>query len=342
MIGFFQKPSLGISMLDAPGSVDPRLETQDIVEIQSDPLLRSLYFGTAQTPGFFNQLQQAATDRLQTDIPLRETIGLSPIEERAIRLGETETGAFDRFLGRQEDLLGDAQQQYLTGLETLRGAVGRAYDPTSASKFMDPFEDAVVQQVIEDFNRKAAIEDQGMLADDIARAGESAFGSRGRLKREEVEAARGEGLGRLLSGIRSQGFDRAMDRSIADFGREQAATERLAAGETGLGGLLRGLGSDVGGLGRERQNLVGTDIGRLLQLGGLGRGIQDLEAGRRFQQQTDQQALPLQTLGLVGGLLPGYEASQSRISSGYGLPPDPKATGLGAAFSAYGQFAGGA
>ena len=41
MLGFFQKPSMGISLLDAPGSVDPRLETQDIVEIQSDPLLRS-------------------------------------------------------------------------------------------------------------------------------------------------------------------------------------------------------------------------------------------------------------------------------------------------------------
>mgnify|MGYP001295382496 FL=1 len=99
MIGFFRKPSMGISLLDAQGSVDPRLETQDIVDIQTDPLLRSLYFGTAQTPGFFNQLQQAAADRLQTDIPLRETIGLSPIEERAVRVGETETGAFDRFLG---------------------------------------------------------------------------------------------------------------------------------------------------------------------------------------------------------------------------------------------------
>ena len=38
-------------------------------------------------------------------------------------------------------------------------------------------------------------------------------------------------------------------------------------------------------------------------------------------------------------MLPGYKQTQTQIDSQYGMPTDPTAAGLGAAFSAYGALA---
>ena len=52
-----------------------------------------------------------------------------------------------------------------------------------------------------------------------------------------------------------------------------------------------------------------------------------------------QQMRPLGVLGQIGGLLPGYKQASTQIDSQYGLPKDPTAEGLGAAFSAYSAVA---
>ena len=44
-------------------------------------------------------------------------------------------------------------------------------------------------------------------------------------------------------------------------------------------------------------------------------------------------------MGQISGMLPGYQAGTTRIDSQYGMPTDPTAAGLGAAFSAYGALA---
>ena len=52
-----------------------------------------------------------------------------------------------------------------------------------------------------------------------------------------------------------------------------------------------------------------------------------------------QQLRPLGVLGQIGSMLPGYQGSRTQIDSQYGMPTDPSAAGLGAAFSAYGAMA---
>ena len=44
------------------GAIDPVLLQQATAETLTDPLIRSLYFGTADSPGFFQQLQQAGAN----------------------------------------------------------------------------------------------------------------------------------------------------------------------------------------------------------------------------------------------------------------------------------------
>jgi hypothetical protein len=63
---------------DVRGQVDPVLAQQDTQEILTDPLLRALYFGTADQPGFINQLQQATANLIGSDVPLQQTATKEP------------------------------------------------------------------------------------------------------------------------------------------------------------------------------------------------------------------------------------------------------------------------
>jgi hypothetical protein len=66
-----------------PNTVDPVLQSQGISETITDPLVRSLYFGSEGTPGFYNQLQQAGANLIGSDVPLQQTAGLDPLENQA-------------------------------------------------------------------------------------------------------------------------------------------------------------------------------------------------------------------------------------------------------------------
>tara|TARA_R100000988_G_scaffold60332_2_gene30181 strand:+ start:91 stop:957 length:867 start_codon:yes stop_codon:yes gene_type:complete len=69
-------PNMSVDMPVAP--IDPVLLQQKASEVITDPLLRSLYFGTADSPGFYNQLQQAGANLIGSDVPLQQTAGLAP------------------------------------------------------------------------------------------------------------------------------------------------------------------------------------------------------------------------------------------------------------------------
>jgi len=43
-------------------------------------------------------------------------------------------------------------------------------------------------------------------------------------------------------------------------------------------------------------------------------------------------------LSTIAGMLPGYRGSSTQLTSQYGIPPDPKALGLGAGLGFFGNF----
>jgi hypothetical protein len=174
----------GVEEVSVPtGGLDPILQDQIAVENLGDPLLRQLYFGTADSPGFFNQLQN---------------------------VGQNITQQLPAGLGMYLPFLQQAQ-----ALSALQAAPVTA---TNIGQFYDPFEDMVVQQTIDDVLKQAAIEDNLARAQAIGQAGEGAFGSRGRLQASERAEAIGRGLGKALPAIRSQGFSDALKNVFAQRG----------------------------------------------------------------------------------------------------------------------------
>ena len=340
------------------GAIDPVLLQQATSEVQTDPLLRSLYFGTADSPGFYNQLQQAGANLIGSDVPLQQTAGLAPLELLARQQAVAGLGGFEPFLQQNRDLVNQAIQQsrraeqlqdpYYTQAEQIYQDTMGAYDPSMTQQFYNPYEDAVVQQTIEDVMKAGEKQDIAARAREIS---SGAFGgSRARLGAEERRQDLGEGLAKALSGIRQTGFTQAQSTGLGEFARQQQAKRTGAQGLMGigvgrgsaaadLGQQLAGYGGQMTGLGRTQEELRRGQRGELSGYGTTGRGIAETGLSRIYDQMLAQQYRPMQTLGQIGQMLPGYQAASSKIDSQYGMPTDPTAAGLGAAFSAYGAIA---
>ena len=293
-----------------PGSVDPIITTQTASEVVTDPLIRALYFGTPDQPGFFNQLQQAGANLIGQDVPLQLTAGLSDLEKIARQRALLDLGVADPYLAEAMGLV--------------RGTTG-FYDPRITEQFYNPFEDRVVQQTIEDITEDATKRDIAQRAQDIGRGGLSAFGSRARLTAGERQEALGRGLGEALAGIRAGGFSEAQRAGLDEFARQQQA-QRAAAG-------------DIRNIGTTLADLRSGEVGQLTGLGSVQRDIADTGFGRLFTRDVVQQQRPLDVIGRIGQMLPGYTQATSRIGTTYGMPSDPSALGLGAALGAYTSLA---
>jgi hypothetical protein len=89
-------------------TIDPVLQSQGISETITDPLVRSLYFGSEGTPGFYNQLQQAGANLIGSDVPLQQTAGLDPLENQARQRAQAGLGAFQPYFTQQQGLVNQA------------------------------------------------------------------------------------------------------------------------------------------------------------------------------------------------------------------------------------------
>lgn len=327
--------------------VNPVLQDIRRAEIISDPALRELYFGSPDTPGLIAQAT-AAAQKAYLDQPaiLQRTAGLTPDELRARQIARAGIGSFEPFLGR-------AEQAYGRGLGALQTSLGfggpsarqylglsmQQYDPRMAGMYYDPFEQQVVQQTIEDTLKAAAQQDIQQRAADIARGGESAFGSRARLTAGERQEALGRGLGDVLARIRSGGFQTAQERSLQELERQRAGARTAAQLEAGFGGDIaaaqRLYGADISGLGQMGQQLRAADIAELERLGGTERAIEEQRLARQYAQQLEQRQAPLQATQFVQGFAPQYVAGQTQVQKQYGMPIDPLQYGLSTALGTY-------
>jgi len=103
--------------------INPVLQGIKRNEIISDPALRELYFGSADTPGLMNQATQAAQKSFLDQAPsLQGTAGLSAQEQQARQLAQQGIGSYQPFLNRQENLIG----QGISDLGQQRGLMGEA------------------------------------------------------------------------------------------------------------------------------------------------------------------------------------------------------------------------
>ena len=358
------------------------------VEQGIDPLTRQLLFGLDGRGGFIPGAFRAAekvffTPEGEARVIPEQIAGLTPDQLRAFQLA--------RQTGTQQPFIQQARRAYETGLGSLLGGLGEAgqiargatgiyglglqdpeallrgtiggYDPRMTQMFMDPFEKQVVQQTIQDIMERGEQADIAARASDIARGGESAFGSRARLMAGERQRALGRGLGEAIGGLRSAGFQRAQQTGMGEFARQLEAQRQAASGLAGLAGQRLGaqqqLGQTLAGLGQAQQQAQFGAGQALAGLGGQAQAAQQADISQLLgvgaQQQQQQQAIldaqrraALQAqqapLAQYQSLLPFVQqvpAGQQQVTTTFAPPPSPLQAGLMtglAGLGALGQF----
>ena len=278
-------------------------------------------------------------------------------------------GATQQTVGQGLGLLGQvpgmAQNLYSQSLQ--------GYNPQSVGNYMNPYTQNVVDTTLGRMREQTDQQKQG--ARDRA-VGMGAFGgSRSRLNQGEIERAGQRAMGEVAGGLYGQGYQQAQAAAMGESGLQRELAQRAGTGLSGIYGNVAGgvgalgsqlanvyggygrdlqrgglglgqfqgaTGGQLAGLGTQAYGMMGQDIGRLMQMGGMQRGMQQRLADVDYGNFTGQYNLPYQTLGqtvgmtqpLLGGLGGMQDTSRYRTSGGSDSLMDLIGTGL----SAYGAY----
>ena len=258
-------------------------------------------------------------------------------------------------------------QQGIRGLSGL----SQQYDPSSYQSYMDPYENAVVQQAMSDIQRQGDIQKRGV---DAQAVGAGAFGgSRQAIQQGEVNRNILDQQARTAGQLRSQGYQTAQQQAQTAFeaARGRQAQQSQLTGQLGQMGSQAGLqyGQQTGQLGLAGQELAGNlglnfgqqgiqgaqaraDLGtRQAALGELDQNMLAKDAELMYtlggRQQAQQQAgleaqrsnqmaqlyEPYQRLGFLSDIYKGTPTTQQTVtqSASPSVSPFQQYLGLGIA-----------
>jgi hypothetical protein len=206
-------------------TIDPVLQSQGISETITDPLVRSLYFGSEGTPGFYNQLQQAGANLIGSDVPLQQTAGLDPLENQARQRAQAGLGAFQPYFTQQQDLINQAIGQSRRAQELQDPYFARAEEQYGLG----------LNDVLSGINQSrnlmtGAVDRFGNRLSDVESRAETAAGRFGQdLAGIESGAARDVNqFGQALGGVGRQAIG-----SVDQYGNRLGESENLLRGTLG-------------------------------------------------------------------------------------------------------------
>ena len=369
--------------------------------VKEDPRVEAYRLGLLQD---VKDLVDARVNDPRAMPPAYKVAGLSGLEDMAATMGQAGIGAYVPYLqgaanqvGAGQDLvasaavptLGQGQEylqeagrlaqqlreipyQYQTAAgEGLLASAGTFNPSTQVSRFENPYEDAVVQQTLQDIQDQGDVQLQQQRANAVS---SGAFGgSRSGIMDSELAANILREQGRAAGNLRQQGYESA--RNAAQQAFENTQHRRLAAsqgiGDLGINygqlsqadigqmqGIGQGLGSLAGqyaalgsqaanlglqqaGLGEMAQRSNLSDIQTLTALGAMQRGQQQAELDAVRQTRMDQLAAPYQQLGFLSDVYRGTPTSQATITQqGGGQSPSTAQQVLGLGIAGLGAVQG--
>lgn len=199
---------------------------------------------------------------------------------------------------------------------------GGQFDPSSVDRFMNPYEDAVVQRTLADIRREGDIREQGLQAQ---AANVGAFGgSRQAVAEQELGRNILDQQAKAASQLRQAGYGQASQQAQQAFEQAKQRQQGLAesfgslgqsGAQLGVSGAQvgAGLGMDAAGM-RERMGqqllssglqrgqlgLSGAQAGAGLGMDAAGMGMQAAGMGRDVYSQLAQLGIGQGQLGLSG------------------------------------------
>ena len=303
---------------------------ENVLAQQGVPIVTGGIGSISQLPGETPEQFQARTAAAQRfDIRKQSLAGLAPQVAGQDALQTAAQGLAVQGLGTFQPFLTEAQAA-ATAAGTALGGVGTGATAfqQEVGQFMSPYQTQVIDATLAEFDRNRQIQEQS-IRDQQAKLGVLGAGRAGvQLAEFGTGAARERAL--LQAGLLGQGFQQAAAARQQDIGNLGA----LASQQLQLGQFQSGLGGQASGI-------VGTNIGRLGQLGALNQA--QAQANLDAQREAARQAtfLPQEQLdrfaAQVTGIMGGYPAQFQSTN----VPnPTPLQTALGIGTTLAGAYLG--
>ena len=264
-------------------------------------------------------------------LPAYNVAERTPLQQQATQLAQQGVGSYAPMLQGAAGSVGTGIAATQAGLNPLAQSITSAgqigsttaaniLNPNAAQAYMNPYEQAVIDQTMQDIQRQSNIQQQGLDAQSV---GADAFGgSRQGIQRAEQQRNTIDAQARAAAGLRQSGYNQAQQQQLA---RAQSAgqagmagAQLMQSGAAQYGQLGQGIGSlgmNQAKLGEAFQGLNLNDINTLSSFGGQEQGQQQavLDAQRQTQYQNTMQ--PYQQLGFYSDIFQGMPTSQSTFTS---------------------------
>ena len=216
----------------------------------------------------------------------------------------------------QQLALGSGAADFSGSQALLRQAGGRdlnratkGYDPTSASTFMDPYKQDVIDETIKQMDAQSKIAGQNLSAQAI-RSG--AFGGeREGVQRAEMERNLLDQKASMMANLLSQGYGQSQAQAMQAFEQQQARQMQAAGQRANIGQQVGAQAAQQAQLGQSAAGLYGNLAQQQAAAGqGLGQlGVQQAQLGQGAANIYSQAAQQYGNLASQGGALAGQESS---------------------------------
>lgn len=273
-------------------------------------------------------LLKSAQSLTAPTLPAYQVAGMSQPQQRALQAGQAGIGAYTPYLQTGYGNLTSGTQAVGSGISSLTGAYG-GYDPNMGMAFMNPYNQAVLQESLREINRQGDISRQNLQAQAV-RSG--AFGgSREGIQRAELERGLSQTRNQAIIGAMQQGYGAAQQQAQQAF--EQQQQRQLAAGQ-GIGSLgtqLGNLGVQQAALGQTAQQLGQSDVNFLYNLGSMEQRQKQAELDALRSTQMQQAMQPYQQLAFLSDIYKGAPSTQMAVTQQQQAAPSPfqQIAGLG-------------
>jgi len=301
--------------------------------------------------------------------PAYQVAGLSPEQRQAQALFQNNLGGYMPYMqgglgsiqqgagmyNQASQLAGETredpygfQQAAAQGFEGSAGmyAPGTLADPTSGiSAFFNPYEDAVVGTVQDDFDKARRMTEIQQASNAV---GSGAYGgSRAAVTEQEALRNLDQEEYRALAEMRGQGYTQALDASQNAFQQQQNRMQNAATGLGNLGNtygqlaqrdaeLMGTLGSGIATLGQKEANL-GSDVYGLMQndvaglsgFGGQNQLLQQQILDAQRNTNVERQNFAQNQYGGISDMLNRVPTNANKMLT----QQSPQQTGLGQAIS---------
>jgi hypothetical protein len=301
--------------------------SEQALALQDVPVVTTSASGLTKAPGEtdagFLARQQAAQ---AFDVRKQNLAGIAPqvagqdaLQQQAQSLAQQGIGSYQPFLNQAQ-----TQAQLASGLGAMSlgqlgtaastfGGVGTGAQAfqQDVSQFMSPYQSQVIDASLAEFDRNKAIQEKS-IADQAIASGAFGGGREG-VQRAEFQTGAARERALLQAGLLQQGFGQAQQARQQDIQNRfnlGQAQQGIAGATQGLGSFQSGLAGQQAQFGQGLQQLQGTDVSRLGQLGALNQAQTqaEMDAQREatrmaaFQPQEELNRFADITTGIMGGM----------------------------------------